>query len=199
MRLGAIVVAGGRATRMGGVDKAAARIGGTRLIDVLLSELRAQHPAPATRDTVVVSARGLEVPGARVVAEQPPFGGPVAAIAEGVAALDCDAVAILAVDAPFAPRLLPVLSDALGRHDVAAIRAADGYLQPLCAVWNAASLRTALAAFDSPAGIPVKALFNGADLVEVPGTGAERDADTLAELAHLEPLLPGADTPERHC
>lgn len=174
-----IVLAGGRGARMGGVDKAQVTLDGVRLIDHLLGGL-ADVPA------VVVSPRLLlDVP---VVSEEPPFGGPVAGVAAGFAALDSpDLVGVLSVDAPDSPALLPPLVDALIADpgaSVAVIRAADGQVQPLCAVWRAEGLRTALARLGTVRDRAAKKLLGAADRVlEIDGDGAERDYDTLAELA----------------
>jgi len=74
--LGAIVLAGGSGTRLGGVRKPELRVGGVRLLDRVLSALVAADPV------VVVGPEDLAVPdGVRLTRETPPGGGPVAAIA----------------------------------------------------------------------------------------------------------------------
>lgn len=174
-----IVLAGGRGARMGGVDKAQVTLDGVRLIDHLVDAL-------AGTPLVVVSPQlSLDVP---VVSEDPPFGGPVAGIAAGFAALPSpDLVGVLSVDAPDSPGLLPVLVDALcadPQADAAVVRAPDGQVQPLCAVWRAEGLGRALARLDTVRDQSAKKLLRAADrVIEVPGDGAERDYDTLAELS----------------
>jgi molybdenum cofactor guanylyltransferase len=179
--LSVIVLAGGRGQRMGGVDKAQVTLDGVRLVDHLLGQLGG-HPV------VVVSPQaelGVAVP---VVSEDPPFGGPVAGIAAGFRALEEPGfVAVLSVDAPDSPALLPLLADALTHHpdaDAAVVRAADGHVQPLCAVWRAAGLSRALGRLDTVRDQAAKKLLRAADLViEVGGDGTERDYDTPGELA----------------
>ena len=108
----AIVLAGGTGRRMGGASKPDVIVAGRRMIDHVLGELAAQS-VPA----VVVGPPDLAVPvdaptGVTLVREDPPFGGPAAGIAAGYDAgpLSPGAlVAILACDAPFAPRVLPDL------------------------------------------------------------------------------------------
>ncbi|AJK68618.1 molybdenum cofactor guanylyltransferase [Corynebacterium marinum] len=174
-----IVLAGGRGARMGGVDKAQVTLDGVRLVDHLVGAL-------AGIPLVVVSPRlALDVP---VVSEDPPFGGPVAGIAAGFGALDSPGlVGVLSVDAPDSPALLPSLVDALRADpaaDVAVVRAADGQVQPLCAVWRAGGLREALARLDTVRDQSAKKLLRAAErVIEVPGDGAERDYDTMAELS----------------
>ena len=174
-----IVLAGGRGARMGGLDKAQVTLDGVRLVDHLLSSLTGIP-------VVVVSPQlALNVP---VVSEDPPFGGPVAGVAAGFRALDSpDLVGVLSVDAPDSAAMLPVLVDALSADphaDVAVVRAADGHIQPLCAVWRAAGLDRALEQLGTVRDQAAKKLLRAASrVVEVPGDGAERDYDTLAELA----------------
>lgn len=179
--LSVIVLAGGRGQRMGGVDKAQVTLDGVRLVDHLLAGL-GDHPV------VVVSPRtdlGVAVP---LISEDPPFGGPVAGIAAGLRALDApELVGVLSVDAPDSPALLPLLVEALSHHpgaDAAVVRAADGHIQPLCAVWRAEGLAQALARLDTVRDQAAKRLLRAADLIiEVDGDGTERDYDTPAELA----------------
>ncbi|WP_370865214.1 molybdenum cofactor guanylyltransferase [Nocardioides agariphilus] len=77
----AVVLAGGRATRLGGADKAAVEVNGTTLLERTLAAVRAAHRV------VVV---GDEHPTSRPVLwtrEHPPYGGPVAATYAGLEAL----------------------------------------------------------------------------------------------------------------
>ncbi|MBD8030553.1 molybdenum cofactor guanylyltransferase [Corynebacterium gallinarum] len=174
-----IILAGGQGTRMGGVDKASVQLNGRRLVDHLLGQLKGH-------DVIVVSPHLL--PGVATTSEQPPFGGPVAGIAAGIAALDhhSDVTAILAVDAPHSAEMLPALQAALGTADVAVTVAADGWIQPLCAVWRTTSLIEALTSLGEVRDRPVKALLRqAATVVEVPGDGTEADYDTLGELTTL--------------
>jgi molybdopterin-guanine dinucleotide biosynthesis protein A len=124
----AIVLAGGRAQRMGGVDKAALRLGGVSLLDRVLLAAR-----PVSRRLVVVGpARPTDVPGVAFLSEPSPGGGPVPAV---LAALDGltgdDIVLLLAADLPFlAPgdleRLLaPLLADASPHAAAAEVVHAD--------------------------------------------------------------------------
>ncbi|WP_256021092.1 molybdenum cofactor guanylyltransferase [Corynebacterium sp. CCUG 51687] len=174
--VGVVVLAGGRSTRMG-ADKAQVKVNGTRLVDAVCSLI------PDGVPRIVVSPRPLGVP---TVSEDPPFGGPVAGIAAGLSRIDAPFVAVVSVDAPRSPELLPLLAQRVrDGADVAVIEAVDGYLQPLCAVWN----RTSLVAALDTAGtrdIPAKRLLDAVKSVaRVQGTGAERDYDTREELHTL--------------
>lgn len=181
--LAAIIVAGGQGTRMGGVDKASVEVHGVRLVDRLITQL------PIDTDYVVVSPRQLGLP---TTCEQPPFGGPVAGIHAGYEFLihdhpDIEYLAILPVDAPDSPHVLPQLIEAIKADTsagVALIRSQDGSLQNLCAVWRADALAHAFAALGSPRNQSVRRLLAHAGrIIEVPGTGQERDYDTRKEAA----------------
>ncbi|QGU07079.1 molybdopterin-guanine dinucleotide biosynthesis protein MobA [Corynebacterium occultum] len=189
--LDVLILAGGRGSRLGGIDKATVRISGERLIDLLLDEVSLLD---ALQQVVVVSSRDLTVrPGVKKTAEEPAFSGPVSAIAAGVDELRSEAAertAILAVDAPESATLIPDLLEGLddtADADVAVIREAGGHLQPLCAVWNTESLWAALEELGDPADRAARALIDATNtVVEVAGTGEERDFDTLEDLAALE-------------
>mgnify|MGYP000153182168 CR=1 FL=1 len=182
--LGAIILAGGHGRRMGGADKASLSAYGTRFIDRLLAQLPYGTPA------VAVSPHYLGLP---QVCESPLYGGPVAGIAAGAQALSlCSELALFAVDAPDSPQLLPQLRTALATStaDAALTRAADGYLQPLCSLWHAPALRTQLESLPTTRNVSARRLIRGANFVEVPGTGAERDYDTRSELRELPAFTP---------
>lgn len=175
---GVIVLAGGRGTRMGGVDKASITLAGERLIDRLLRQL------PYGAPVAVVSPYRLGMP---QVCESPLFGGPAAGIAAGHAALVSfsePTTAIFAVDAPDSPRILPVLEQALESSDAdAAVVTLDGRLQPLCALWRTESLARALNELGNPRNQSVMRLLGLAKkITEVEGSAAVRDIDTLDEL-----------------
>lgn len=175
---GVIIVAGGRGTRMGGVDKASITLAGERLIDRLLRQLPYRAPV------AVVSPYPLGMP---QVCESPLFGGPASGIAAGHAALAGSSeptTAILAVDAPDSPRMLPILEQALESSGAdAAVATLDGRLQPLCALWRTESLTLALNKLSNPRNKSVMCLLRLANAItEVEGPAAVRDIDTLDEL-----------------
>ncbi|MEU4441221.1 molybdenum cofactor guanylyltransferase [Micromonospora chalcea] len=92
----AVVLAGGAARRMGGVDKPARPVGGRPMLHRVLA-------AVADADQRIVVGPSDPVPGGvRTTREEPPGGGPVAAIAAGLALLDpgTTTVALLAADLP---------------------------------------------------------------------------------------------------
>lgn len=185
--LGVIVLAGGQGTRMGGVDKASVRLDGTRLVDLVLSGLEPFHPDAVT----VVSPREVALPdGVARVSEDPPYGGPVAGIDAGAKSLDGHRfIAVLSVDAPASPRALGPLAQALSdapEADVAVVRAGDGVLQPLCALWRGSSLLAALSTYESVRDHSAKSLLKATtQVVEIDAAGTAADYDTVAELSEL--------------
>ncbi|MFI5777713.1 NTP transferase domain-containing protein [Nocardia sp. NPDC051570] len=200
----AIVLAGGRATRMGGVDKPAIMVGGRSMLDAALAAV-----ASCVRTVVVGPHRPELSPAIRQVQEVPAGAGPVAAIAAGLRALaECDfpadLVAVLAADMPF---LTAEAIDELIRHaresETSAVFAADetGRPQYLVGVWRRTALLAGLDRLDSPVNQPMKALVPvDTVMVALPGVV---DCDTADEVrrarARAAPLtLDEARTSLRH-
>jgi len=99
----AVILAGARSQRLGGVDKAMIDVGGSTLIDRVLAGLEG-----ATQVVVVGPERTV----ARDVCwreEQPAGGGPVAAFSAGMAVGAADVVLLLAADLPFVSEAVPAL------------------------------------------------------------------------------------------
>lgn len=184
-----IVLAGGQNSRMGGRDKAQLERNGLRFIDYIVAELRSHNEVA---EIVLVTPREFTLPEHVVrTCEDPAFGGPVAGIAAGATTLrntPGTRVLVLAVDAPDAVRLLPALSAALADADVAVIQSAAGFLEPLCALWNKDSLLQALNRLPTTRDIAAKKLIAAApQVVQVAGTGAERDYNTPESLPQWRP------------
>ena len=138
------MLAGGRSARLG-VPKQSLRLEGRSLLERALSAVAAAH-------TVIVV--GPEAPdNVPRVREEPPFGGPAAAVAAGLEALPAhgatsDHVLVLACDMPDAAVAVATLLDVLratGEADGVVAVDAAGRLQPLAAVYRVAALREAVA------------------------------------------------------
>lgn len=198
--LAAIVPAGGRARRFGS-DKTLTRIDGATLLEHAVEACRGVGARP-----IVVVGPAANAPGGTLSArEEPAFGGPVAALAAGLARVgEADLVAVVAADTPFAADALPGLVAAArapsetgsptrdatasprdGGRDGAWAVDAGGRYQPLLAVYRVASLRAALAALGDPEGAPMRALTARLDLAEVPVGSAAIDIDTPEALARV--------------
>ncbi|MFX0575483.1 NTP transferase domain-containing protein [Nocardia nepalensis] len=173
----AIVLAGGRASRMGGVDKPAIVIGGRSMLDAALAAVR-----PCGRTVVVGPHRPELDPKIVQVREVPPGSGPVAAVGAGLRALGPTAaplVVVLAADLPFLSESTVLELIRHGSESGAdAVFAADesGRPQYLIGVWRRTALAAALERLDSLINQPMKALIP-ADTVTVTMAGIA-DCDT---------------------
>jgi molybdopterin-guanine dinucleotide biosynthesis protein A len=102
----ALILAGGRAARLGGIDKTALVFEGRTLLE------QAVAACAGARAVAVVGAPAPA--GALTVWEEPRFGGPVAAIAAGLAAAPpAPCTALLAADQPRIAAALPRILDAV--------------------------------------------------------------------------------------
>jgi molybdopterin-guanine dinucleotide biosynthesis protein A len=172
-----VILTGGRSSRFG-TDKAQAEINSVSLMDRLLDTLP------------VVSS----VPSVRVVIGPEIQGGPAAAVDAGIAAISTRWVAVVAVDMPFASPVIAYLVQlALGiKADGLIPIDAGGKEQWLCALYQVAPLRAAVAAFGSVAGAPLHKVLAPLNLhrVHLPGELARLliDIDTPADLARAQLL-----------
>lgn len=178
MTVGAIVLAGGRARRLGGTAKTQLSVDGRTLLQRVLD---AVGPSPVV---VVGPAAGLS-DSVTVVREDPPYAGPLAAIATGLAALPADVtqVLVLAADMPFLDgttigRLRSRLDPA-----AAAVLVSGGRRHWLTAAWDRAALAAALAAQPALTDAPVRLIYDSAKVVEVPADERTAfDIDTPEDL-----------------
>ncbi|MFM9611592.1 NTP transferase domain-containing protein [Streptomyces niveiscabiei] len=178
----AVVLAGGGARRLGGADKPGVRVGGRPLLDRVLGAC-----ADALR-TVVVAAPRPTVRPVDWTREDPPGGGPVAALDAGLRRTRADRVVLLSADLPFlAPGTVRGLLAALDDADGALLVDADGRDQPLVAAYRVSPLRRELdalrAGHGSLAGLPLRKLTAGLELARVPDPVAAFDCDTWDDIA----------------
>ncbi|WP_242676747.1 NTP transferase domain-containing protein [Rhodococcus sp. ABRD24] len=178
----AIILAGGRANRMGGVDKPAIAVGGRRMLDTVL-----EAAADSSRVVVVGPHRDDLNPRILQTQETPIGSGPVSAVAAGLASLsgpDDELVVILAADLPFIDRAsVSALVSALAEDAVAdASFAVDpaGRMQFLLSVWRRAALTERLDALAGRENQPMKALIPDRH-VTLACSGAT-DCDTPADV-----------------
>lgn len=174
----AIVLAGGAARRLGGVDKPALTVGGQTLLD------RALAAVPAARQIVVVGPRRATCRPVTFCREIPPGGGPVAAIAAGLRHTSAEVLVVLAADLPRVAPAVPRLLAALPTRGAAILHDAEGQPNYLAAAWRRADLETALTALGEPSGAAMRALVAHAAVLPVPDRGGwARDCDTWDDLA----------------
>lgn len=204
-RYDAVVLAGGAARRLGGTDKPALAVGGRMLLDRVLAAC-----AGADR-TVVVGPRRPTARPVRWTREEPAGGGPLPALAAGLAGLTGTdrppLVVVLAADLPFltAPTVR-LLTETLAR---AGGDACEGVLltdpagrdQPLAAAYLTEPLRreTALLAAEhgSLSGLPLRLLTGELTLRRIadPTGEASFDCDTWDDVATARSRLNDPPTP----
>ena len=176
----AVVLAGGTGRRLGGIDKPGLLVGAFTLLDRALFATGSADPL-----VVVGPVRPTERE-VRWCREEPPGGGPVAALAAGLVDLPADVdVVVLAADlAGIGPDTVTGLRFALARNphvDGAILVDADGRRQWLTGVWRINALRTVLPV--EPAGAALRAVLGGLSVVEVAARPGEAfDVDTPQDL-----------------
>jgi len=180
-RFDAIVLAGGSARRLGGRDKAALVVGGQTLLERALN-------AVAAADRIVVVGPQKETSRPVIwTREDPPGGGPAAALTAGLEQVRAELLVLLAVDHPFVvPSTVRRLLDATGSHD-GAMLSSGGRTQPLVAAYRGSSLRAAVARAASTVDMAVHDLVGDLDVVVIDDPrAAGSDIDTWDDAAEAE-------------
>jgi molybdopterin-guanine dinucleotide biosynthesis protein A len=178
----AVVLAGGTAARLDGVDKGSVEHQGRTLLCWALD---------AVVDAGEVVVVGDPVPTDRPVTftrEDPRHGGPVAAMLTGRDALlqDRPWLVVLACDMPYlTPATFRRLRDAAAGHDGAALVGPDGRRQ-LAFVVATTALDDVRPGHEAQHGAALQPLLDRLDLADVASVGDEhRDVDTWADLRDL--------------
>ncbi|KQQ62763.1 molybdenum cofactor guanylyltransferase [Microbacterium sp. Leaf320] len=193
----AIILAGGRASRLGGAAKPLLDIDGRTLLDRAVAAVAGCAPIvvvgpPSPLQADVVWAR-----------ETPSFGGPVAGIAAALALIDTAEVYVLAADLPNAeaavavlrqhPPLSPNANENENENesvDGICLTDAAGRMQWLLGRYRTASLRRAVAALpDSGHGASVRALLAGLALTTLPAGDLAMDVDTWDDLERARAMM----------
>lgn len=201
----AIILAGGRSSRLGGFPKQGLTYDGGSLLR------RSAAAAGGASAAVVVGPDSGDLPeGFLSCREEPPFGGPAAAIAAGLARLAAvggnrpPLTLVLACDMPRAGEAVAALRRALARPgrgaaeaDGAVAVSEDGRRQPLAGFYSTSALTRSAAALADRGGLanrPVTALLASLELqlVAVPA-GSTADVDTWDDAAAL-----GVAGPDHH-
>ncbi|RRO20481.1 molybdenum cofactor guanylyltransferase [Saccharopolyspora rhizosphaerae] len=185
----AVVLAGGRARRLGGVDKVMLPVQGRTLLD------RTLDAVPDADPVVVVGPQRPTTSAVRWTTEDPAGGGPLAAVEAGLRLVEGDdgVVAVLAADHPHLTagtldRLREVLSSD-PRARGAVLAEPGDRAQWLVGVWRLAALRRAMP--EAVENRPVRDLFAPLEPHHVPATTAEvSDVDTPADLSRARTRSP---------
>jgi molybdopterin-guanine dinucleotide biosynthesis protein A len=204
----AVVLAGGKSSRLGGVPKAHLKYDGATLLQRALAATRG-----ARRVVVVGPDPGTLPDGTLTAREDPPFAGPAAAIAAGLLALegqdsegqDSEArhgqspspdhaawVLVMACDMPLAAAAVPVLLQEVSAHaesEGALSISSDGRKQPLLGIYRVSALQREVQAVSEEEGLANAAVFRllaRLDLLAVPvPEGSTDDVDTWDDAAAL--------------
>ncbi|HEY0449954.1 molybdenum cofactor guanylyltransferase [Actinophytocola sp.] len=185
----AVVLAGGRAARLGGRAKPQLEVGGRTMLAAVLA-------AVEDADRRVVVGPAQPVPDDVVlVRERPPGGGPVTALRAGLAEVSTETVAVLAGDLPF---LTAALIDELRRNltsDGTLVVDDTGRDQLLLGIWRTAAVRGAVADASGPTSLrKVFAPLAVHRIRPQPMPGVPPpwlDCDTPADLARARTLADG--------
>ncbi|MEO5533646.1 MAG: molybdenum cofactor guanylyltransferase [Pseudolysinimonas sp.] len=180
MIVDALILAGGRSSRLGGTAKSRLAVNGVTLLDrtiqaaVIMGVRRTVLIGDEVRDDLVT------------LREDPPFAGPVASIASGLRALsgDADAVLVLACDMPMIVDALPaVFSGFIGDGVIAIDR---GRSQPLVILVRTSALDAAVHALPTIVDASMRSLLASLDLTEiVVPDGSTDDVDTWDDAQRL--------------
>ena len=130
-----VVLAGGRASRMGGVDKGLVEVADQAMVDHVLARLGAQTSRliiNANRNEAEYRQRGYPVVADRFGS----YAGPLAGMAAGLAAAATPWVVTVPCDSPLVPPdLVARLWQGLGDHEAQlAVAWAEGRMQPVFAL-----------------------------------------------------------------
>jgi molybdopterin-guanine dinucleotide biosynthesis protein A len=185
------ILAGGRARRLGGLNKAGLTLqpGGASILDRQLARLG------RVVDRIIIIANDAEryrTSGVPVVPDLIPDGGPLGALYTAVSAAHTDRTLVVACDMPFvSERLLAYLVSVGGAADITIPRTARGY-EPLCATYSprsADALRRMLDAGQQRLS----------DVARIPGlTIREIGRDELENFGPEEVVFFNLNTPDDH-
>jgi len=133
-----LVLAGGRALRMGGVDKGLQPYRGRPLVDHAIGRLAPQVAhvlVSANRNAADYARRAVHV----LADASPDFPGPLAGMLAGLRAARTPWLAVVPCDSPLLPLdLVARLDGGRGASDAAVVERADGKLEPVCCLLSTA-------------------------------------------------------------
>ena len=199
-----IVLAGGRGSRLGGANKPAVTVAGRTLLSRVLDVRGLVRHAVVVGPDSARPAAGSDAVDLVWTLEEPPFGGPVAGIVTGLAALEHRAgphpaawVLLLACDLPWATNAAGLLIGAVTDPElpgaVDGVHLVDESDRPqwLAGIYRENALRVAARRMGTAArGASVQGLLGGLTLRGIRDTtGAGRDVDTWQDVSRSTALL----------
>ena len=182
-----IIVAGGKAERLGGIDKAMLPLASTG--KSLLAGVIAACPG-----RVIVVGPHREISNQVVwVADQVVAGGPAAGIWSGLTEVSTEYVFLSAADQVLDRETVSEICETAIGHDGAWAIREDGAGQPLCACVKTAKIRELLAPSSGVNASPLR-LMSTLDMVGVPvKSGQVSDVDTWQDVIELAKRSPQVD------
>ena len=176
-----IVLSGGTSARFGR-DKSQALIAGQSLIALILGSIPSEF-----KIVIVGEDPKIESSQYQCVHEDPIGGGPLAGFKAGLAACESELVALIATDMPFASARVLNLLNFMREHDDAVMYVdAEGFKQPLAAVYRSQSVGRALAYMGEVHGKSMRELVSHLMVHEIEMSHeiaqALMDIDTAADL-----------------
>ena len=183
MTVTGIVLAGGKGSRMGGVDKGLQPLRGKPMVEWVLARF-----APQVAEIVINANQNVptyEKYGHRVVSDQiGGFAGPLAGLHAGLNAAKHPLVVTVPCDSPFLPEdLVGRLRGSMKDHDLAVAKTGD-QAHPVFALMKR-EVRESLEAFLASGGRKIDAWYAALKVVEVPfddEADAFRNINTMDEL-----------------
>jgi len=178
-----IVLAGGRGSRMGGVDKGLQPLRGRPMIEWVLERL-----TPQVAEIIINANQNIEryeSYGHRVVPDEiGGFAGPLAGLHAGLKAAAHSLVVTVPCDSPFLPSdLVSRLRNSLGENHLAVARTGD-QPHPVFALMKR-QVRESLEAFLATGGRKIDAWYAALKVVEV---SFDDEADAFRNINTLEEL-----------
>jgi molybdopterin-guanine dinucleotide biosynthesis protein A len=190
MRVGAAILAGGRARRLGGVAKGLVLVGGEPMVARQLRVL-----APLVSGCVIVAgepapyAAVAAAHGARLIRDRDPGRGPLAGLDAALADLDGESVILLGCDLPFIDRELIVQLRDRDPDARALVPRVDGKAQPLAARYHR-SIAPVVKARLARGALRMMELLDEleARYVDLPSSHALFNVNTPEDVAHADEL-----------
>jgi molybdopterin-guanine dinucleotide biosynthesis protein A len=183
MKVTGIVLAGGKGTRMGGVDKGLQMLRGKPMVEWVLERLK-----PQVADIVINANQNVQIYekyGHRVVADEiAGFAGPLAGLHAGLKAAREALVVTVPCDSPFLPAdLVSRLQSSLGEKDLAVAKT-GAQPHPVFSLMRR-QVRESLEAFLASGGRKIDAWYAALKVVEV---SFDDEADAFRNINTLEEL-----------
>ncbi|HEV7666622.1 MAG TPA: molybdenum cofactor guanylyltransferase [Chloroflexota bacterium] len=200
----ALIFAGGRATRLGGLNKALLDVGGRPIVRRILDAL---EPLVDERVILTNDEALLAQPKTRLVFDPTPFAGVLTALASGLETARGDLCLAVACDMPFVSRLLfeRLLQTQRERDADVVIPRTAGFLEPMHAVYRRervlAAIRAALGRGEQRmvsyfGAVHVEELGEGAWQAIDPAGRAFFNVNTPDDLAEARRLAREQEQPE---